>query len=480
VPSLDKPGVISSRVSFRGTRGRNANERDLVMRSLIRRDDAARDGTAADGAVDSGASSIRLGLRENWRQFTLLVVVNAFVGGMVGLERTIVPLLAEDDFGQASRTIALSFIVSFGVVKALANLLAGRFSDRIGRKQILVAGWLFGLPVPLLIILAPSWGWVIAANVLLGVNQGLCWSTTVIMKIDLVGPARRGLAMGLNEAAGYLAVAAAALASGYLATSFGLRPVPFYLGIVFAVTGLVLSLFFVRDSHAHARHETTLRAASSSHEAPSFRKIFALTSWQDRRLFAASQAGLVNNLNDGMAWGLFPLLFTAGGLAIDQIAILTAIYPAVWGFGQLGTGALSDLTGRKPLIASGMAVQALGIFVIVGSTGFWPWASGAVLLGLGTALVYPALLAAIGDVAHPEWRASAVGVYRLWRDGGYAIGALLAGVIADLLGLRWAIGAVGLLTLASGVVVATVMTETLAARRPAPLPSPAQPTPGTG
>jgi MFS family permease len=427
----------------------------------------------------TAASAVRLGLLENWQQFSLLVLINAFVGGMVGLERTVVPLLAEQEFGLASRTIALSFIVSFGVVKALANLFAGRFSDRIGRKQILVAGWLFGLPVPIIIMLAPSWDWIIFANVLLGINQGLCWSTTIIMKIDLVGPARRGLAMGLNEASGYLAVAAAALASGFLASRYGLRPEPFYLGIVFAVAGLLLSLVFVQESHGHARHEATLRDDAVTRAAPSFREIFALTSWRDRRLFAVSQAGLVNNLNDGMAWGLFPLFFTAGGLGIDQIAILAAIYPAVWGLGQLGTGALSDQVGRKPLIVAGMGVQALGIFIIVASAGFIPWAVGAMLLGLGTAMVYPTLLAAIGDVAHPEWRASAVGVYRLWRDGGYAIGALLAGIIADLLGLSWAIAGVGVLTLASSAVVATVMTETLAARGEAVRASTVQPTPGT-
>jgi MFS family permease len=426
------------------------------------------------------APAVRLGLVENWPQFTLLVLINAFVGGMVGLERTVVPLLAEADFGLASRTIALSFIVSFGVVKALANLFAGRFSDRVGRKQILVAGWLFGLPVPLIIMLAPSWDWIIIANVFLGINQGLCWSTTVIMKIDLVGPLRRGLAMGLNEAAGYLAVAGAALASGYLASRYGLRPEPFYLGVVFAVAGLVLSLLFVQESHAHARHEATLRNDATTRAAPSFGEIFRLTSWQDRRLFATSQAGLVNNLNDGMAWGLFPLYFTAGGLPIDQIAILAAIYPAIWGLGQLGTGALSDHLGRKPLITAGMGVQALGIFVIVATSGFAPWAIGAVLLGLGTAMVYPTLLATIGDVAHPEWRASAVGVYRLWRDGGYALGALLAGIVADALGLRWAIIAVGALTLASGVVVATVMTETLAARRSTSMATASQPLAGSG
>ena len=423
--------------------------------------------------------AVRLGLRENWRQFALLVLINAFVGGMVGLERTVVPLLAEQDFGLASRTIALSFIVSFGVVKALANLLAGRFSDRVGRKRVLVIGWLFGLPVPVIIMLAPSWDWVVFANVLLGVNQGLCWSTTVIMKIDLVGPRRRGLALGLNEASGYLAVAGAALASGALAARYGLRPEPFLLGVVFAVAGLLLSVFFVQDSHAHARHEAALHGSPASPATPSFREIFRLTSWGDRRLFAVSQAGLVNNLNDGMAWGLLPLFFTAGGLGIGQIAILAAIYPAVWGLGQLGTGALSDHAGRKPLIAGGMGVQAAGILLMVATTGFWPWALAAVLLGIGTAMVYPTLLAAIGDVAHPEWRASAVGVYRLWRDSGYALGALFAGAIADLLGLRWAIGAVGLLTLASGTVVLAVMTETLAARRARPVPSGTLPTPDT-
>ena len=406
---------------------------------------------------------VKLGILENWEQFALLVIVNAFVGGMVGLERTVVPLLAEEDFGRESRTAALSFIVSFGIVKALANLVAGRFSDRIGRRQILIMGWIFGLPVPLLIMVAPRWEWIVAANILLGVNQGLCWSTTVIMKIDLVGPLRRGLAMGLNEAAGYLAVAGAAFASGYIASSQGLRPEPFYLGVVFAVAGLGLSIFFVRDSSSHVQLEASLHhgTAQTAHQ-PTFRQVFALTSWSDRRLFATCQAGLVNNLNDGMAWGLFPLFFAAGGMTLNQIAILAAIYPGVWGLTQLGAGALSDRVGRKGLIVAGMWTQAAGIGSTVIVDGFWPWVFGAVLLGLGTALVYPTLLAAIGDVAHPQWRASAVGVYRLWRDLGYAAGALLAGVIADLLGLRWAIGAVGFLTFVSGVIVLRTMTETLA------------------
>lgn len=415
----------------------------------------------------------QLGLRENWAQFALLVLVNAFVGGMVGIERAVLPLLAEQEFGLASKTAILSFIASFGIVKALANLFAGRLSDRIGRKGVLVTGWLFGLPVPLLIMFAPSWGWIIFANVLLGINQGLCWSTTVIMKIDLVGPARRGLAMGLNEAAGYMAVALAALGAGYLAATYALRPEPFVLGLIFAVAGLLLSIFFVRESQGHAAVEAQQQQSGAATAAqPSFAQILLLTSWKDRALFSVSQAGMVNNLNDGMAWGLFPLYFALAGLSIGEVSMLAAIYPAVWGLAQLGTGARSDHLGRKWLISAGMLVQAGGIFVIMLTSGFWPWAGGAALLGLGTALVYPTLLAAICDVAHPTWRASAVGVYRLWRDGGYAVGALLAGLLADALGLSWAICAVGGLTLLSGIIVALVMYETLPARRQHPTRSP--------
>ncbi len=415
-------------------------------------------------------SDVRLGLRANWQQFWLLVLVNAFVGGMVGLERALVPLLAEQDFGQTSRTVILSFIVSFGVVKALANLFAGRMSDRIGRKRILVTGWLVGLPVPFLVMLAPTWEWVVFANVLLGINQGLCWSTTVIMKIDLVGPARRGLAMGLNEFAGYLAVSLAALASGYLAATYALRPQPFYLGVAFALAGLLLSVLFVQDSHAHARQEArqvdaATGAGHATSQQPPFGHILLLTSWKDRALFSASQAGLVNNLNDGLAWGLFPLYFAAAGLPIEQVGLLAAIYPGVWGVAQLGTGVLSDHLGRKGLIVAGMWVQAGGLALVLLTRGFLPWAGAMALLGLGTALVYPTLLAAISDVAHPEWRASAVGVYRLWRDGGYAVGALLAGVLADLLGVPWAIAAIAALTFASGAVVLGRMYETLLAKR---------------
>jgi MFS family permease len=422
-------------------------------------------------------SVVQLGLRANWQQFTLLVIVNAFVGGMVGLERGIVPLLGQQVFGLTSTIAVLSFIVSFGIVKAASNLFAGRLSDRIGRKGVLITGWLVGLPVPFLIIFAPAWGWVVFANVLLGINQGLCWSTTVIMKIDLVGPARRGLAMGINEAAGYGAVSLAAIAAGYLAATYALRPQPFLLGIVFALAGLVLSIFFVRETHGHARHEAALLARPSGQAAeaaqqttdqtaqqptlPSFKEIFLLTSWKDRTLFSVSQAGLVNNLNDGLAWGLLPLFFAAGGLGIAQIGLLAGIYPGVWGTAQLFTGALSDHLGRKGMIMAGMMLQGAALILVPFLHGFAWWAGAMVLLGLGTALVYPTLLAAISDVAHPEWRASAVGVYRLWRDSGYAIGALLAGILAEMFGVPWAIGVIGVLTFLSGVVVKFVMSETL-------------------
>jgi len=426
-------------------------------------------------------SVVRLGLRANWQQFTLLVIVNAFVGAMVGIERGIVPLLGQRVFGLASTTAVLSFIVSFGLVKALANLFAGRLSDRIGRKRVLVAGWLVGLPVPFLIIFAPAWSWVVFANILLGINQGLCWSTTVIMKIDLVGPKRRGLAMGINEAAGYGAVSLTAIAAGYLAATYALRPQPFLLGVGFALAGLLLSLFFVRESRGHARHEAALLARQSEKStaaaqqptdqatqqptAPSFKDIFLLTSWKNRTLFSVSQAGLVNNLNDGLAWGLLPLFFAAGGLGIAQIGLLAGIYPGVWGTAQLLTGALSDRLGRKGMIVAGMMLQGVAIIVLPFLHDFAFWAVAMAVLGLGTALVYPTLLAAVSDVAHPDWRASAVGVYRLWRDSGYAIGALLAGILADLFGVPWAIGAIGVLTFLSGVVVKIIMSETLQRKR---------------
>jgi MFS family permease len=420
--------------------------------------------------VSHTVHGIRLGLGANWRQFSLLVLINAFVGGMVGLERAVLPLLAEQDFLITSRTAILSFIGSFGVVKALANLFAGRMSDRIGRKEILVAGWCIGLPVPFIVMLAPAWEWVVAANVLLGINQGLCWSMTVIMKIDLVGPARRGLAMGLNEFAGYVALSLAALASGYLAATYALRPQPFYLGVVFAMAGLLLSVLFVHDSGGHARQEATLlrsaKSTSVSNE-PSFGAIILTVTWKDRALSSASQAGMINNLNDGMAWGLFPLYFAASGLAVEQVGLLAAIYPGVWGVAQLGAGAFSDRVGRKGMIVAGMWIQAIGILLVTRGSGFAIWLLAMMLLGFGTALVYPTLLAAISDVAHPDWRASAVGVYRLWRDSGYAVGALVAGLVADALGVTCAISAIAGLTFASGVIVLWRMYETLPSIRPA-------------
>lgn len=415
---------------------------------------------------------IRLGLRANWRQFALLIVVNAFVGAMVGLERTVVPLIAEADFGLVSRTAVLSFIVTFGVVKAIANLFAGSLGDRWGRKRILIAGWLVGLPVPLLLIFAPSWGWIVFANVLLGVNQGLCWSTTVIMKIDLVGPKQRGLAMGLNEFAGYLAVSLAALGSGYLAAAYGLRPAPFLPGLALAILGLLFSLFFVRETRPFADLEAQLGGVekTGNEDVPSFAQILLLTSWKNKTLFSVSQAGMVNNLNDGMVWGLLPLFLAGFGLSVAQIGLLAAAYPGVWGVSQLFTGALSDRIGRKGLIVGGMWVQAAGIGLLVWGRSFSWWLTAVALLGLGTGMVYPTLLAVISDVAHPTWRGSAVGVYRLWRDGGYAVGALASGFLADLLGMGAAIAAIGALTLLSGVVVTAVMRETLPRRTLAIIP----------
>jgi MFS family permease len=413
------------------------------------------------------APAVVLGLNANWRQFWLLVLINAFVGAMVGLERTVLPLLAQAEFSLASASAVLSFIATFGVVKALTNFFAGRLSDLYGRKHILVAGWLVGLPVPFLVIWAPSWSWIIFANVLLGLNQGLAWSATLIMKMDLVGPKQRGLAMGLNEFAGYLAVALAALGTGYLAQAYGLRPAPFYLGIACAGAGLALSLLFVRETRHHVALEAKDFAPPSvgaGHRAElSTREIFARASWRDPALSSASQAGMVNNLNDGLAWGLFPLFFAAAGLDVAQIGILSFTYPAVWGLLQLVTGALSDRWGRKWLIAGGMFVQGGALTAIALVRGFWPWVGAAALLGAGTAMVYPTLLAAVADVAHPRWRASAVGIYRLWRDSGYVVGALLAGALADRFGMAWSIGGVALLTFASGVLVIVRMPETLRA-----------------
>lgn len=409
--------------------------------------------------ADRARAPLRLGLRENIGQFALLVVVNAFVGAMVGMERSILSVTAEQEFHLAARAAILSFIAVFGLTKALANYLAGQFADQFGRKHVLVAGWLIAVPVPFLLMWARHWHWIIFANVLLGISQGLTWSSTVIMKIDLIGSARRGLAMGLNEFAGYVALACAALGTAWIAAAHGLRPEPFYPGVAFVAIGLGLSVFLVRETKSHAALESSLRNAPATNLK--LNEVFWKTTLRDRNLSSVSQAGFVNNLNDGMAWGLFPLFFVARGMDLAHIGILAAIYPATWGFGQLFTGAWSDHVGRKWLIVSGMWMQAAGIGVVIVASGFAWLAAGTVMLGIGTAMVYPVLLAAIADVAQPTWRASSVGVYRLWRDLGYAVGAVLAGLTADLLGLSKAMWLVAGATFASGAIAACRMTETL-------------------
>ena len=403
------------------------------------------------------APSVSLGLRANWPQFSLLVLINAFVGGMVGLERTVVPLIGSEEFKIASTTLVVSFIVSFGVIKALANLVSGHFADVWGRKRMLVVGWLFGLPVPFMVMWAPSWEWVVAANALLGINQGFAWSMTVIMKIDLVGPRTRGLAVGLNEFAGYLAVGVTAFLTGYIAAHHGLRPVPFYLGIGYAILGLSLSVLLVRDTREHVRLEA--RGNQQQTAPTNFWKIFSLTSFRDRNLFAACQAGLVNNLNDGMSWGIFPLFFASFGLGVERIGVLKAVYPATWGILQIATGPLSDRWGRKGLIVAGMWVQSAGLFLTAFTRSFEWWLVGSLLLGLGTAMVYPTLIAAVSDASHPTWRARSLSVYRFWRDLGYAIGALSAGLIADSFGLAAAINAIAALTFMSGAVAGVLMRQ---------------------
>ncbi|HSL35501.1 MAG TPA: MFS transporter, partial [Arthrobacter sp.] len=388
----------------------------------------------------------------------LLVAINALVGGTLGQERTVLPLLADEVFHLDRYTGALTFILAFGLAKAGTNYFAGTLSDRYGRKPVLIAGWLIAIPVPLLLIVGPSWGWIVAANVILGISQGLTWSTTVVMKMDLVGPKRRGLAMGFNESAGYLGVAATALATGYIAAEYGLRPGPFLLGAAFIALGLGLSVLFVRETRHHAKAEAANHVSVHAHAGSlSDRQVFTLTSFRDRSLSSISQAGMVNNLNDGLAWGLFPILFAAAGLSIERIGILAAVYPAVWGAGQLITGGLSDRIGRKWLIVGGMIVQAVALGMVAFGDTFGVWLAAAMLLGAGTAMVYPTLLAAIGDVAHPEWRARSVGAYRLWRDRGFAVGALLSGLLADAFGIPTAVAVVAALTAASGLVVAMRM-----------------------
>jgi MFS family permease len=398
-----------------------------------------------------------LGLRANAGQFSLLVGVNALVGVMLGQERTVLPLLATDVFGLTGASAALTFLVAFGVTKAGANVAAGGLADRYGRKPVLVAGWLAGLPVPVLIILAPDWAWIVAANVLLGVNQGFAWSTTLIMKIDLAGPTRRGLAIGINESAGYLAVAATALATGLLAERFGLRPTPFFVGLACAGLGLGASVLLVRETRELGRLEVT---SSDREPAVAWAEAFRRTTYRDPTLSAASQAGLVNNLNDGVAWGLLPLHYAAAGLSIGEIGVLAAAYPAAWGVLQVGFGALSDRFGRKQLIVAGMLVQAGAIAAIALASGFGPWLGASVALGVGTAMVYPTLLATVADTSEGAWRGRAIGVYRLWRDLGFAVGAILAGLLADRFGIATAIAFVAALTAGSGLVAALRMRET--------------------
>ncbi len=420
----------------------------MSIRSIAHRSSHTRQRRADRSAV--------LGLRANWPQFTLLVATNVFVGGMVGLERSILPVLAKDEFGVTSKTAAISFIAAFGLAKALANLFAGRISERYSRRRVLIAGWLAGLPVPFVVIWAPAWGWVIAANALLGLNQGLAWSMTVNMKIDLAGPRQRGLALGLNEAAGYLAVAAAAFGAGLVAEAYGLRPAPFYLGIAFAACGFALSVLVIRDTAPFVAIEST-EAAPGHKGDVSLARSFAKGTWGDSQLFGISQAGFVNNLNDGLVWGIFPLFFASRGLPLGRIAALAAIYPLVWGALQLVTGWASDRAGRKPLIVGGMILQASAIAVAGAARTFGAWVAALSLLGVGTAMVYPALLAATGDAVHPGERATALGVYRFWRDAGAIGGALAAGALADLFGFEAAIQAVAALTAASGIAVAMTL-----------------------
>jgi MFS family permease len=414
----------------------------------------------------TSAPPVSLGLRANAAQFALLVAVNALVGGMVGQQQTVLPLLAEQEFGLTGYTLIFTYVAAFGITKAVANWFAGTLSDRWGRKPVLLVGWLFAVPVPIMLILAPSWSWVVAANVLLGINQGLTWSTTVVMKIDLVGPSQRGLAMGLNEAAGYGAVAVTSLSAGYLAEQYGLRPAPFLLGIAYTALALLLSGVFVRETRGHAHHEAARHTPRSDglhdhlHADLTDRQIVAQTSLREPALSSASQAGLVNNLNFGLSWGLFPLLFATADLTVGQIGLLFALYPGVWGVGQLVTGTLSDRIGRKHLVTTGMGTQSVALAVIALGDSFAGWAVGTVLLGAGTAMVYPTLLAVVGDVAHPAWRGRAVGVYRVWRDLGYAVGAVLGGLVADALGLQAAVWAAAVVSAVSAVGVAVRMYET--------------------
>ncbi|SFF62335.1 Predicted arabinose efflux permease, MFS family [Salegentibacter agarivorans] len=391
--------------------------------------------------------NIKLGLKENWKQFSLLVLVNAFVGGMVGLERSILPEIAEKEFGIAATSAILSFIVVFGVVKAISNYYAGALANRYGRKNLLVLGWFFAIPIPFILIYAENWNWIIAANVLLGINQGLAWSSTVVMKIDLVGEKQRGFGMGLNEFAGYFAVAVVAFLTGWIASEYGVRPYPFYLGIGLMILGLLFSIFLIKDTRHHVAKE------EGSSDMLRLKNIFWDTTWKDKNLGSVSQAGLINNLNDGMAWGLFPILLSGKGFNLEQIGIVTALYPAVWGIGQLFTGRMADIFSKKDMLFIGMLLQAIVLVILVWAETMTHFVILSSLLGWGTAMVYPTFLATIADNTHPQDRAKSIGIFRLWRDLGYAIGAILTGVIADLVSIEAAIMLIGILTLISAGII---------------------------
>jgi MFS family permease len=390
---------------------------------------------------------IRLGLKENWKQFTLLVIINGFVGGMVGLERSILPEIAEKEFAVAAKTAILSFIIVFGIVKAITNYYTGALANKFGRRKLLIAGWIIGIPVPFILMFASSWNWIVAANILLGINQGLTWSSTVVMKIDLVGEKQRGLAMGLNEFAGYISVALVAFLTGWIASEYGVRPYPFYTGIVLVVLGLLGSIFLIKDTKHHVAKETT------SNTVPKLKNIFWDTTWKNKNLGSVTQAGLINNLNDGMAWGIFPILLASKGFTIGEIGIVTSVYPAVWGLGQLFTGAMADKFCKKDMLYTGMLLQAIALIALLWANTMMHFIILSTLLGWGTAMVYPTFLATVAENTNPQDRAKSIGIFRLWRDLGYAIGAILTGIIADLFSINAAILFIGLLTFASAAII---------------------------
>lgn len=391
--------------------------------------------------------SVKLGLKENWKQFTLLVIINGFVGGMVGLERSILPQIAEKEFGIAAKTAILSFIIVFGIVKAITNYYTGALANRFGRRRLLIAGWIIGIPIPFILMFAPSWSWIIAANILLGINQGLTWSSTVVMKIDLVGEKQRGFAMGINEFAGYIAVAVVAFLTGWIAAEYGTRPYPFYIGIGLVVLGLLGTIFLIKDTQHHVAKEITTTTI------PPLKRIFWETTWKNKNLGSVTQAGLINNLNDGMAWGIFPILLASKGFNIAEIGIVTAIYPAVWGIGQLFTGAMADKFCKKDMLYTGMLLQAIALIALLWANSMWHFILLSAILGWGTAMVYPTFLATVAENTNPQDRAKSIGIFRLWRDSGYAIGAILTGIIADIFTIYASIGFIGILTFLSALII---------------------------